>query len=79
MGGGGGSLSFITTPLKSEQFRFGDNSLTVNILEPNTELGISLFNASMERLAVALGGSSFEYANLITLHTEPKFFMRGSL
>jgi hypothetical protein len=79
MGGGGGSLSFITTPLKSEQFKFGDKSLAVNILEPNTDLGTPLFNASMERLAVALGGSSFEYANLITVHTEPKFFMRSSL
>ncbi len=79
MGGGGGSLTFITTPLRSEQFKFGNNFLSVNILEANTELGIPLFNASMERLAVALGGSNFEYANLITLHTEPKFFMRSSL
>jgi hypothetical protein len=79
MGGGGGSLTFITTPLKSEQFKFGNNFLSVNILEANTELGIPLFNASMERLAVALGGSNDEYESLITMHTEPKYFMRGSL
>ena len=79
MGGGGGSLSFITFPLKSEQFNLGKNILSVNILEPNTELRIPLFSASLERLAVALGGSNYEYENLKTKHTEPIYVMRGSM
>jgi molecular chaperone HscA len=79
MGGGGGSLSFITFPLKSEHFNLGNNLLSVNILKPNTELSTPLFNASIERLAVALGGSNYEYENLKTKHTEPIYFMRGSM
>lgn len=79
MGGGGGSLSFITAPLKSEHFNLGENLLYVNILKPNTELSIPLFNASIERLAVALGGSNNEYENLKIKHTEPIYFMRGSM
>ncbi len=79
LGGGGGSLSFITIPLKSEQFNFSNNFIAVNILKPNTDLGIPLFSASIERLAVALGGSSYEYENLKTKHTEPIYFMRSSM
>lgn len=79
MGGGGGSLSFITEPLKKEKFNFGDNVLTVKILQPDTKLGINLYRASIERLAVALGGSNNEYENLKTKHTEPEHFFRGPM
>jgi molecular chaperone HscA len=79
MGGGGGSLSFITEPLKCENFNFGEHYLSTNMLKPNTELGIPLFNASPERLAVALGGSNPEYDSLITNFVNPIYFMRGPM
>jgi hypothetical protein len=76
MSGGGGELSFITSSLKAEKFILGSYILPVNIF---TNTHPKKYNASIERLAVTLGGSNYEYENLVTEYKKPIYYMRGSM
>jgi hypothetical protein len=76
MSGGGGELSFITSSLKAEKFILGSYILPVNIF---TNTHPKKYKASIERLAVTLGGSNYEYENLVTEYKKPIYYMRGSM
>ena len=79
MGGGGSSLQFVVDALTAKPFKFGDTKISIKIIRPQTSVTTSTFGASIERLAVALGGSNFEYERLKTKYSEPVYYMRSKM
>ena len=78
MAGGGGGIDFVLAAI-SKPVTIGHRSIKVKLTIPADHAGIKTFGASRGRMAVALGGASVDYENLV--HKEPpvRTIRRGSL
>jgi hypothetical protein len=79
VGGGGSALKFIATSLSAQPFKFGNEEMLVKIIPPKSCQTIPTYGASIERLAVSVGGSDFEYERLRTKYSEPRHRMMGGM
>lgn len=64
MAGGGGSIDFVLRAIDSP-IPFNQKRLQVKLTIPGDRTGVTTFGASRGRMAVALGGASHEYDDLI--------------
>jgi hypothetical protein len=78
MAGGGGSIDFVLKAI-NKPVPIGHRTVQVKLTIPGERAGINTFGASRGRMAVALGGASNDYDNLV--HEQPKVttIRRGSL
>lgn len=77
MAGGGGSIDFVVRAI-DKPVPIGHRTVQVKLTIPGDRAGINTFGASRGRMAVALGGASNDYDNLV--HEQPKLttIRRGS-
>jgi hypothetical protein len=80
LAGGGASIEFLRKAI-GKPFEIHGRSLQVDLSLADEGVGrdVNLFGAGRGRMAVALGGASFEYDSLIHEHPRSERFARGSL
>ncbi len=78
MAGGGGAIKFLRQAIKNP-LNVAGRPLQVRIAEPTADPKVNLFGASPGRMAVAMGGASDEYDNLVHQMTRPLRYSRGRL
>ena len=78
MAGGGGSIDFVLRAIDAP-IPISQRTLQVKLTIPGERTGVNTFGASRGRMAVALGGASHEYDDLV--HEQPTAITirRGSL
>jgi len=68
MAGGGGGIEFVVNAI-DKPVPIDHRTVQVKLTIPGDRAGINTFGASRGRLAVALGGASYDYDTL--LHEQP--------
>lgn len=77
MAGGGGSIDFVLKAI-DKPVPIDHRTLQVKLTIPGGRAGINTFGASRGRMAVALGGASNDYDNLVHEHPKLTTIRRGT-